>query len=69
MGPDTKVLSALEQVSYYELSELVLLTYSTLIEQLTVFLTVVFAYFVVAYLVGKKLSLFQVNMEFVSSGQ
>ncbi|MGI9290411.1 MAG: hypothetical protein ACR2QG_03930 [Gammaproteobacteria bacterium] len=60
MGPDDKMLEALEQVSYYELSELILLTYSTLIEQLTVFLTVVFAYFVVAYLVGKKLSIFQI---------
>ena len=46
-------------ISYFELSELVLMTYSTMMEQLTVFISVMFAYFAVAYLVGKKLSSFQ----------
>jgi len=49
----------LGDISYFELSELVLMTYSTMIEQLTVFISVLFAYFAVAYLVGKKLSGFQ----------
>ena len=48
-----------EGMNYFEFSELILLTYSTMIEQLTVFLTVLFAYFAVAYLVAKKLSTFQ----------
>jgi hypothetical protein len=59
MLADEKMLSDLEQISYYELSELVLINYSTLIEQLSVFITVLFAYFAVAYLVAKKISAFQ----------
>lgn len=61
MLPDEKMIKELEQLSYYELSELILLTYSLLIEQVSVLLTVVFAYFVVAYLTGKKLSAFQLS--------
>ena len=61
MLPDEKMLEDLEQISYYELSDLILLTYSTLIDQLSVFLTVLFAYFIVAYLIAKKLSVFQLS--------
>ena len=57
---DDKMLGELRNVSYFELSELLLLTYSTLIDQLTVLLTVTFGYFVAAYLVGHRLSVFQV---------
>jgi hypothetical protein len=60
MFRDDKMLEELQQLTYYELSELVLLTYSTLIDQLSVLLTVLFGYFVASYLVAKKLSLFQV---------
>ncbi|MAV25355.1 MAG: hypothetical protein CMQ05_04450 [Gammaproteobacteria bacterium] len=55
---DDKMLAELRHVSYFELSELVLLTYSTLIYQLSVLLTVTFGYFVAAYLVAKRLSVF-----------
>ena len=57
---DDNMLLDLQQLSYYELSELVLLTYSTLIDQLTVLLTVIFGYFIMAYFVGSKLKRFQV---------
>lgn len=55
---DDKMLAELLHVSYFELSDLVLLTYSTLIDQLSVLLTVTFGYFVAAYLVAKHLSVF-----------
>ena len=61
MSPDDKMLNDLGSLTYYELSELILLTYSTMIEQLTVFLTVLFAFFVISYLVAKKLSVFQLT--------
>jgi hypothetical protein len=61
-------LQALESYSSYELAELILGTLSTGIEQLTLFLTVLFAYFAVAYLVGKKLTKFQLySITFVYS--
>ncbi|MEM7362802.1 MAG: hypothetical protein AAF525_02155, partial [Pseudomonadota bacterium] len=56
---DDKMLGELRNISYFELSELLLLTYSTLIDQLSVLLTVTFGYFVAAYLVGKRLTVFQ----------
>lgn len=37
----------IDGISYFELSELVLMTYSTMMEQLTVFISVLFAYFAV----------------------
>jgi hypothetical protein len=59
---------ALDSYSSFELSELILMTLSTSIEQMTLFLTVLFAYFAVAYLVGKKLSIFQLySITFVYS--
>ena len=47
---------SLDSLSTFELSELILHTLSVSIEQLTLILTFIFAYFTVAYLVGKKLS-------------
>jgi hypothetical protein len=61
-------LQALESYNSFELAELTLMTLSTSLEQLTLFLTVLFAYFAVAYLVGKKLSIFQLySITFVYS--
>jgi hypothetical protein len=54
-----EIVSRLSLYSEFELAELILMTISTGIEQLNQFLTVLFAYFLVAYLVGKKLSSFQ----------
>ena len=69
MSIDKKTLADFESLSYYELSDLILATYSTLIEQLSVLLTVVFAYFVIAYLIAKKLSAFQLaSVTIVYSG-
>lgn len=58
----------ISSLSTYEISELTMLTVSTSIDQLMLIITVIFAYFAVAYLVGDKLTRFQLySITFVYS--
>ena len=58
---DKRTLADLEELTYYELSDLILSTYATMLDQFSVFQSVLFAYFVMAYLLAKKLSVFQLS--------
>jgi hypothetical protein len=48
-------------ISVLELTELSLSVYSTMLEQLTLLVSVIFAYFATAYVVGSKLSNIQLS--------
>jgi len=52
-------LGVFEQMSSFELMELMLAYNSTLLEQSTVFMSALFGYLAAAYFVGKKLNTFQ----------
>ncbi|MFT5396791.1 MAG: hypothetical protein ACI85N_001997 [Gammaproteobacteria bacterium] len=66
---ENEMTSNLDTLTTFELSELILHTLSVSIDQLTLVLTFIFAYFTVGYLVGKKLSKFQLySVTLVYSG-
>ena len=56
---DNASREAFEQMSSFELQDLMLTYNSTLLEQSTVFMSGLFAYLACAYFVGKKLTRFQ----------
>lgn len=58
---DSTQANGSEPMSTYEINELIYSGISTAFEIVAIFLTVLFAYFAVAYFVGKRLSRFQVT--------
>ena len=59
----------LDTLTTFELAELILHTLSVSIDQFALILTLIFAYFTVGYMVGKKLSKFQLySVTLVYSG-